>query len=607
MAMADVAKDEDKEYLNQRLSKAVDIANQYAGLDLSNDGLANDLIGKLTSVVDENVKNAVVGTKTLRSEQAAWAKLEEDSPELFNAGNKRFAMQGANQWLNDGKVGKAYNGGGGVIAYDDYQKRWLEAIPDISEALGDNYEYIASEQGVGIFIDKVTKRAVDRGTMSGLMDNILGPKGKQQQAIDAWNIYDGAEPELLKAEYNSWWSPQVEEADRRITHLKGMISKSSGDKQKMYQQSLDNWTSTKGSLNEVNFDKLASRGPKGLQSAYQTMFSARAKEPWLKGYSYDEKVVKREVDQNHVKSLELKEQIRHHLEMEANAKNAKNAKSSSNTIQQFDENGNPTIIRSGEGFVDSSGELVSEMTVSQKNQYKGYQAAKDVFGNLSGAELVDIGMQLDGIDLSQDEITVKVRGKDKVVRLVKDGASTAEGLNILSFLNNSVHDTKFEVDKKNKIRKGIQDLGDELAYEYYLNTGIVSASPFLNSKKGGFNKRIKLVSGEGEEPRYAVAEWGEGENYDTLLKRVGDGNVSTEDQLTLDYVMYSSFIGDPSIDKQVSREAFAPKICKRDKVKLYIIQFGVKHCIRCFRYLRSSRWTCIHVGKSGFVYRRYVY
>jgi len=131
----DLAKDEDKDYTEGRVQAAVNIANKYAALDLSSSGLANDLIGKLTEVVDDNVKNAVLSTRKYRSEQAVWEKMKVDKPDDYSEDNYQYAMRNDNAWLNDGQVGTEYKGGGGFIKYDNYDKRLQDNIHKIADQL----------------------------------------------------------------------------------------------------------------------------------------------------------------------------------------------------------------------------------------------------------------------------------------------------------------------------------------------------------------------------------------------------------------------------------------------------------------------------------------
>jgi len=554
LSIVDVAKEEDKQYVTNRLNTARDIANQYAALDLSNDGLTNDLIGKLSTVVDDKMKNAVLSTKIYRSEQQAWAKLKEDSPELYNPGNQRFAMQGANTWLADGEAGTKYNGGGGVIEYDDYHARWRESIPDIAKYLG--AEYLVQENGVGIFVDNVTKQEVERSKLSAAMDDILGDKGRQQQMISAWNRYDGADPADIKKEYDSYLAPKMEQADRTIKSLTDLVSKTSDPTLKaQYKNSLDSWKARKNSFNSNSFDALASSGPNGVRTAYQTMFSDQEKENLLYVYSYDERDVKRAVDDNHVKTLDFQEKVRHNLATEANDRSKNKGKKGG--LVEYDENGMPTVIVSGQGGVNTESQL-SDLTIAQKQQYEGFDDLKSVVGNLSGAELVDIGGQLDGVDFSGDSITVKVRGEDKVIDfLVKNAAGeyvdNGNRAKLMSFQTKSYYDTPYEVAVKKDIKEGVATLQTKLSDEYRANPEFFSEMPVLN-------KRVVRVGGTDDSPTYAtetIADQAEATKYfEGLLVKKNNGTLTKEEQVSLDMQMYNFLISDSETGDQKSRQVY---------------------------------------------------
>lgn len=560
LSVIDVAKQEDKDYIEGRLQAAQSIVNKYAAMDLSSDGFANDLIGQLTTTIDDNVKNAVTGTRIYRAEQAAWEKLKEDNFDLYNEGNRVFAQRASDNWLTDGKAGTKYSGGGGVIEYDDYQKRWQESIPDIAKALGENYEYVTQENGVGMFRDNVTKRAVDRGTISSIMDSILGEKGRRQQMIDAWNRYDGVDPTVIKEQYDSYLNPKIDEADRRIKNLKNLVENSSGEMKELYQQSLDAWQERKNSYTSHSFDNLVKKDPNGgVTTAYQTMFADQTKQPWLDVYTYDEKVVERKVDDNHVKTLEFQEKIREfNLNYDLKLQEAALKGIKAGVGGQLDANGMPTVLETGSEFVDSEEGVNQNFKKMQDAFYEGVDDLKSVVGDMSVPRLIDIGAQLEGKDLSNiQEVTLNIGGKEKVIsfgQMVTENGKqvwkeNGNRKNILSFLSKSYGADPLLKSIRDNINTGIEDLQNRLVEEYKVNPGI--ARDFAK-----FNKEIIRIGGTDSEPQYKVVDVESGDRYKELLKKAGEEGLTDAEQLTLDLYVTTQYIADPKVDKRVGREAF---------------------------------------------------
>lgn len=559
LSIIDVAKQEDQDYVEGRLNAARDITNKYSALDLSHDSFANDLVGKLSEVIDDNVKNAVIGTRIYRNEQKAWNKLKEDKPELYNDTNRKYAERASDAWLNDGKTGSKYRGGGGVIEYDDYQKRWQESIPEISKALGDNYEYVALENGSGMFVDKVTRRAADRGTLSNIMDSILGEKGRRQQTIDAWGRYDGADAGDIKSEYDSFLNPKIDEADRKIKGLEALVKSSTGQEKEMYQASLDSWKERKISYVNNSFDNLVKKnGEAGVTMAYQTMFAGQVKEPWLDVYSYDEKVVDRKVDDNHVKTLEFQEKIRefnlnYDLKLkELEKKGTKGTKGTKGVEGHVDSEGNPTIIEEDLSLVDLKEGEIDNFANYQKTYYEGVKDLKGVVGNLSMAQLVDVGHQLSGRDFSNsDKITIKVNGKDKEINFLNsDGTENGNRQKLLSYMDKSFNSTPEVRAIREQILKDVESIQNRLVEE-------ISVNPDIASDFAKFNKEIKRVGGTDDNPIYDIVDVKSGNRYVELLKKASSSEGLTEDeQLTLDMYSTIHYIGDPKLDNSISREAY---------------------------------------------------
>lgn len=285
IAMIDVAKDVDKEYVDRRLNTARDIANQYASLDLSNDGLANDLIGKLSSVIDDNVKNAVLSTRTYRAEQAEWGKLAEDEPDAYNAVNHSFAMQGANAWLDDQSIGKKYKGGGGVIRYEDVQGKLNEQLPKIAKMLGDNVE-VSIEGGGTVFRDKVTRQRVSQNEIDQAMSTILDGKDMRQLSINAWGKYDKMSDDQIASQYADFYAPKINNIKESISSLSGVINKlPEGDKKEARKAELKNLQNVLDSYESNDYLSVVKNS--GRENAYTSMYVDSFKQPYLGLYSFD--------------------------------------------------------------------------------------------------------------------------------------------------------------------------------------------------------------------------------------------------------------------------------------------------------------------------------
>lgn len=321
LGFLDMAKEEDEEYAENRLESAKSILNKYSALDLSRSSLTNDLVGKLSEVVDEPIKNAVLSTKLLRSEQAAWKKLHEDSPELYNPTNQAYAMQNANAWMEDGKVGSKYGGGGGVIEYEDLSKKIMDNLPELQKAL--KAEWVETVPGQGYFMALETREAVSRTDMEGAMNFLFDDKDRRQMGINAWGQYDQMPDEDLQQAYDGYFQPRIDNANQTIKDLELARGKATtAAKKAEYDQLISQWKGNRDHLEGHTFSNIVKT--KGREAAYQTLYSRQFKDNILDTYSYAPRTTKREIDavskENRYYELKLAdaaEKQRHNLAMEA--------------------------------------------------------------------------------------------------------------------------------------------------------------------------------------------------------------------------------------------------------------------------------------------------
>lgn len=304
----DVLKQNDQEYVEERLQQVSQITNKYSSGDLSDDGLARSLQTNLSQVIDDNVKNAVLSTKLFRSEQSAWDELETKNPERYNETNKRFAMQNAQAWMQDENVGSVYRGGGGVINWDDYQGRLVKELPKIAEDMKATW-VVQEGSPYGMFVDNVTKEAVPRDKVESAVKAIVGEKGMQQMQIDAWGKYDRMSDEDIRARFDSKYQAKAEATDSDVTGLENLIAVEK-DPQKR-ERLLNQLEISKGSKQQISnssYDNIVATS--GRAAAYTSLFADETMGAWVDMYSYLPRDIKRDVDENNARTVEFNESKR---------------------------------------------------------------------------------------------------------------------------------------------------------------------------------------------------------------------------------------------------------------------------------------------------------
>ena len=223
-SMLDVVKNEDENYLVDRLQKVEEITNRYTHMDLSSDALTQSLVRNMGQVIDDNVKNAVLSSKIYRNEQSSWKKLQEDDPDKYARQNYEFAQQRAQGWLADGKAGSKYNGGGGVIEFVDVNEIIKDGMKDLKDVYG--LEQVQLEAGASgtMFRDVVTREIAHPTRVRQALESLLGPKEMQQLQIDAWGQYKDVPGETVINSVRERQNYKVDTYANQVSKLENVLT-----------------------------------------------------------------------------------------------------------------------------------------------------------------------------------------------------------------------------------------------------------------------------------------------------------------------------------------------------------------------------------------------
>lgn len=244
-----VVKDVDKQYLNERITQTTDIINKYAGGDLSNPNLMNQLVSKFEEVVDDKVLNAVASSSAIIREDKQW-EAEEGKPG-YSEKNRQYAMQNRIKYLQDGNVGAEYAGGGGFIKYTDNNAKLMsKEAQETLKNLGINAKFVQREDGSGYFdFTNTYEGTTDVKRLREAVVSIIGEDGFKQMQIDAWANYgDMSNPEVvtkLREDYNQVFQNDLERLEEDRTYLqKAVENEKDPELKKQLQEQLDDTNET---------------------------------------------------------------------------------------------------------------------------------------------------------------------------------------------------------------------------------------------------------------------------------------------------------------------------------------------------------------------------
>ena len=101
----DLIKDQDAEYLHDRMQSVINTLNTQGAGDLSLDSRTDYLTGYVANLADQRVMNGYLGTRAYRSVQSQYEAAKEKGED--SAENLAYSLRDINSWIGDGQTGSA--------------------------------------------------------------------------------------------------------------------------------------------------------------------------------------------------------------------------------------------------------------------------------------------------------------------------------------------------------------------------------------------------------------------------------------------------------------------------------------------------------------------
>jgi hypothetical protein len=140
--LSNVAKPQDRDYINQKLSKLVSGIQNMGGVNLADHNVVNALKSQGYNLYgDENVMNPVVTTRKMNAlQQDIYQKTNGKNAKDYDSVYGDYLVNQYSDWLNDGKQGTKFDGPIALPqgSFDAYNKKIEDTLnkltPDINEA-----------------------------------------------------------------------------------------------------------------------------------------------------------------------------------------------------------------------------------------------------------------------------------------------------------------------------------------------------------------------------------------------------------------------------------------------------------------------------------------
>jgi hypothetical protein len=294
--LSNVAKPQDRQYINGKLVDLVNKVNSLGGVDLSDPNNVNSIKNLGYSLYgDQNILNAVTTTRRMNAlSQDIYTKTNGKNAKDYDSVYGEYLQNQYSDWLSDGKTGTGYNGPTALPqgSFNEYQKKLQDGLakltPDLNEApQGDanalNYYQIGDKfikkERVQAFIDANTNEQ-DRSILNA----------------HAWKGFQGySDNNLLQLQSNDYNSKikSLQDTWNDLQHQKA-LSKNNWEQAELYtkqmtdvQNSIDQIKGQKGKLPVLGEgDALPKEYRENLQSS---LFNTAFKEDMSNAWAFDQK------------------------------------------------------------------------------------------------------------------------------------------------------------------------------------------------------------------------------------------------------------------------------------------------------------------------------
>lgn len=303
-----LARDEDKQYLKQRLDTLVNTVNKVSKLDMSDNNFTRQIEQTIGTAIDDRVIEQVANTQSIMNFEQTVAKKREKSPALYSDINYSFAKEMAgysNYMKGQDAQGNKVDSIGNLqyVDYKDVPKKINDFIIDVQNKKKEQVVQIPARDGNGDIIPgqliQTTISGLTPFQVRELAESQLDADYNKQIQINGWynsGGYEGQAKEKLASDVSSVFDNQVKNLDAKKIELERKINTAgiSENDIKNYQLELDGVSNKKAVL-EKNKDYLISSPSAAATYLEKERVLTNAQDAFGSLYSENSKIVKDEV------------------------------------------------------------------------------------------------------------------------------------------------------------------------------------------------------------------------------------------------------------------------------------------------------------------------
>ena len=225
IAGLEIAKPEDKEYLQSKLNALGSQLTNVAGGDFSNFALVNSVNGMTNQIAkDPGVINAVSNTAKYKKDIAAKEKLELEGK--WAPSNEAAFQKDVNKWYSNPSIDAKYNAN--VSPFVDVTKDSVAIIKALaSKVVTSEVSVEQDSKGNYIIYDAITRRKVEgisKERIATALKTGLSPQAYRQLAIDGQYKYSGTSADKYISDINATYQKDFLSLTTRREELTNSLS-----------------------------------------------------------------------------------------------------------------------------------------------------------------------------------------------------------------------------------------------------------------------------------------------------------------------------------------------------------------------------------------------
>ena len=222
----DLIKDQDAEYLHDRMQTVINTLNTQGAGDLSLDSRTDYLTGYVADLADQRVMNGYLGTRAYRNVQSEYEAAKEKGED--SAENLAYSLRDINAWVGDGQVGSALPAGANTYYVPFVDK--MSNLQEVAEGLEANSVVSFDPFGTsGYTWISQSGEVLDANRLKSAFNLKLesDPKLKNQFRVDSWATNYGITDEDFLVDFKDNVQQSIDNLNTQKNQIENKINSTS--------------------------------------------------------------------------------------------------------------------------------------------------------------------------------------------------------------------------------------------------------------------------------------------------------------------------------------------------------------------------------------------